>query len=575
MEKDQYEEKLLTLDFTWQDEPVLSKVTFRFPGLRSDSSQDHVEEIEEIVSHEGNAFKWHVGPQSLSILIVRSVAAGLEGYPGFAISIPPTKSSSRRSSKTHPHPGKTLSNMLNNHGSGGRASFPWVWNMFGISDDAETPTLETLVVKSRGRIQMQWEILSPVNHVRVTCNGNPLADSTDLRYLAEEIESRYFPQARDSKSNIPRRRTTLLGREDECGSLQTALLSQCLVTLVGPGGCGKTDLSYEVARRSGDRFSDIRLVELAGLSPDSDRKDLEVEIARALSPDLVNVEGGYLETIANYIGRKTLLLVLDNCEHVKEPCQELLDELLDDAAVPNLRVLATSREELKCRGEKVVDLGGLSFPPAKRKVKSLGDVTSYASVALFLEKARNYTPKDADAEELAGLCRILEGMPYAIELVAAQTNKRTISGIAGAVTDVLSMGLSHAKNRHQRLVEASQEWSYNLLNEDQQRLLCRLTVFADSWTRESAVGICADDGLSEDRIEKTLDQLIDKSLVERSPNRDRYHLLVPTRQFAAKRTSAEEAYAVEERHLDYFLRFARDMESRILGAVIVRFKITH
>ena len=462
----EHEEKRLVLHFSWRDEPMLTRVSFRFPGLRVRKSGPHCEG--DLVSEEdGSAFTWGPGPAALSILIVRSVAAALEGEKGFALPVPETKKGAKRRSGASDYPGQTLSNLLKGLGSRNSALASWAWRVFGVDRGGKKSQLVAFVTKVESRVRILWNEMSPITDIVVRCNGKPLENAADLRHLADEIEFRHFEKSRKAKSTIPRRRAELLGREDACEEIERLLISGPLVTLVGAGGCGKTDLCYEVARLIGHRYSAVRLIELADVNSGADRSRLEVEVARGLSTELMKGQQPTVRSIAKHIGRKRLLLVLDNCEHLRGLCKSLLDELLDDAALRNLRVLATSREAIGCRGEKVFDVDGLAYPPRGLKVRCMEDLTPYASVGLFRHKARAFSAEDDDAGALAEICRTLEGMPYAIELVAAQTNKRSLKGIAKAITDILPMGLPHAKHEHQQLIEASHEWSYRLLEDDE------------------------------------------------------------------------------------------------------------
>jgi predicted ATPase/DNA-binding SARP family transcriptional activator len=292
---------------------------------------------------------------------------------------------------------------------------------------------------------------------------------------------------------IPEPLTPLVGREAEVKEVVDLLTTSRLVTLVGPGGVGKTRLALDAGRRvASGRAAGGCLVELA---PVGDPGAVRAAIADALAlPDPAR--------LAELIGERDVLLVLDNCEHVIAVAASIAEDLL--RRCPNLTVLATSREGLRIDGEAVWPVPPLPVPDA---------------VELFLARARAAGARfDATGDALAQvteICARLDGLPLAIELAAARTRAFPIDQIAGRLHDrfrLLTGGSRTALPRQQTL-RAVVDWSYDLLFEDEQRLFERLSVFPGGCDVATATAVCADDALPADDIEDLIQALVEKSLV--------------------------------------------------------------
>jgi predicted ATPase/DNA-binding SARP family transcriptional activator len=302
------------------------------------------------------------------------------------------------------------------------------------------------------------------------------------------------------RAGIPTPLTPLVGRDDELTELGRLVADERLVTLVGPGGVGKTRLALEVARRATAALADGGcLVELAPVGePDAVR----AAIAQALElPDP--------NRLAELIGERELLIVLDNCEHVIAAAAELAEHLLTHC--PRLRLLATSREGLRVAGETVWPV-----PP----------LASDDAMELFLTRARSAGARLEATEEVrqavSDICARLDGLPLAIELAAARTRAFPVHQLADRLHDrfrVLTGGSRTALPRQQTL-RAVVDWSYDLLFEDEQRLFERLSIFPGGCDLATAKTVCSDDSLDESDVDDLLDALIDKSLVVPVPGRD-------------------------------------------------------
>ena len=247
------------------------------------------------------------------------------------------------------------------------------------------------------------------------------------------------------------------------------------------------------------------------------------------------------DTLAEALRQKDMLLILDNCEHLADPVARLLDMLLDSC--PRVRVLATSRETLDVEGEVVRQVSSLSIPDTDR-LSTTGVLMRYDAVRLFLDRVRlrlpdfDLTPENSRA--VAQVCRGLEGIPLAIELATAQAGTLSVEQISERLTDTL--GLLSAGRRtavaRQRTLRGTLDWSYELLDERERRLLRQLSVFARGWTLEAAEAVGAGDGIEETEVLALLSRLVNKSLVvaEASGNGGpRYRLLEPVRQYAREK----------------------------------------
>lgn len=367
------------------------------------------------------------------------------------------------------------------------------------------------------------------------------------------------------RHNLPARRTSFVGRGRELVDVKRTLSMTRLLTLTGAGGSGKTRLALEVARDLVGIYSDgAWLVELAPLT----EGDLVAqEVAGAL--EVPELPGQPLaDILADAIGNKELLLVVDNCEHLIEAAAQLVDALLD--ACPHLRVLATSREPLDVGGEILWPVPPLSLPsPTEAGADGGSTVESmmrYEAVRLFVDRARLRLPDfrltQENAGAVAGVCRKLDGIPLAIELATARMGALAVEQVAQrleASLDVLK-GASRTAEPRQQTLKATLDWSHNLLSEVERAMLRRLSVFAGGWTLEAAEGVCFGENLERDDALDLLSGLVDKSLVVAGASTGgavRYRMLEPIRQYAREKLNESgESDEVRGRHAAFFLDVA-------------------
>ncbi|GIJ68905.1 BTAD domain-containing putative transcriptional regulator [Virgisporangium ochraceum] len=356
------------------------------------------------------------------------------------------------------------------------------------------------------------------------------------------------------RTPAPAQLTSFVGREGELGRVADLVKVARLVTLIGPGGAGKTRLAVEVASRAS---GEMCFVELA---PVVDGADVPRAVLGALglreagllaSPDRTGpARTGAIDRIATALAGRDLLLVVDNCEHVIDDVARLLARLL--GACPGLRVLATSREALGITGETLSPVPPLALPPTDAAAT---DAAASAAIMLFADRAAAVLPGfrlDADTlEPVVRICRALDGLPLAIELAAARLRSLPVAEVAARLDDrfrLLSRGSRTAAARH-RTLRAVVEWSWDLLDDDERTLARRLTVFAGGATLAAAAEVC-----QVDDVVDLLTSLADKSLVEPVDGGRRYRMLETVRAFGAEQLAlAGEAQRFRAAHAHYFL----------------------
>ncbi|MFY1671200.1 AfsR/SARP family transcriptional regulator [Plantactinospora sp. WMMB334] len=366
---------------------------------------------------------------------------------------------------------------------------------------------------------------------------------------------------------VPAQVSSFVGREEELGRVGKLLGEARLVTLHGPGGAGKTRLAIEAtARQPGE----VRMVELAAVAAGADIASAVLAALR-LRDAALRAQGGprdAADRLVTALADRSLLLVLDNCEHLVADAARLVARLL--GACPKVRVLVTSREPLGLTGETLCPVSGLALPPAEA---TAGTAPGYAAVRLFVERAGDVSPGFVlDPDNLAAvlrICRTLDGLPLAIELAAARLRALPVSEVAARLDDrfrLLTRGSRTAEPRHQTL-RAVVRWSWDLLDEVEQRLARRLTVFAGGATLDAVERVCGplDADASGVPVLDVLSGLVEKSLVEAAGGR--FRMLETVRAFGAERLAeAGEAEQLRRAHAAYFLELARTADQRLRGA---------
>jgi non-specific serine/threonine protein kinase len=367
--------------------------------------------------------------------------------------------------------------------------------------------------------------------------------------------------------NLPADLTRFIGRKSEVDACASLLGTSRLLTLTGIGGAGKTRLALRLARECLHRFPDgVWLVDLSVVS-DPDRVGLTA--ATALG---VPEAGGRSieEVLAEHLGSRCALLVLDNCEHVRNACTALARALL--GAAPHVRLVATSREALGVAGEQIYALPPLGLPtepsPGTFDEGALSDAER-----LFADRATLVAPTfsitSENAADVRDICRTLDGIPLAIELAAARLNVLSTSELRERLDDrfrLLTRGATLAP-RHQALRETIQ-WSYDHLSPAERRLLRRMSVFVGGWTLRAATAVAAD-GMDEFGVLNLLSRLSEQSLLLSTRHErveSRYRMLETVRQFSIERLKEEgEERAASERHLDYFVEWTEEARPHLSG----------
>ena len=369
--------------------------------------------------------------------------------------------------------------------------------------------------------------------------------------------------------NLPAPRSSFIGRQQQLLEIKRELATTRILTLTGAGGSGKTRLALEVARDLiGSYPGGVWLVELAPLS---EEELVPKAVAEAL--EVPERPGELLaDTLADVLGSRELLLILDNCEHLVEAAARLADSLLDSC--PRLRILATSRETLDVPSEIVWPVPTLSIPDPQRP-PAVEELEGSESARLFAERARRRDPtfslSQHNARAVAEICQRLEGIPLAIELAAAPVRSLSVKQISERLEGSLELLTRGGRTavRRQRTLRGALDWSHELLSEAERVLFRRLSVFAGGWTLEAAEAVESWDGLTQEDIFELLSGLVDKSLVLAEATRDggmRYRLLEPIRQYALEKLEESgEAEVVRRRHAEYCLTLAEEAEPGLEG----------
>lgn len=359
-------------------------------------------------------------------------------------------------------------------------------------------------------------------------------------------------ESKDRRSNLPRQLTPPIGREAAINTVKERFARSRLVTIVGPGGIGKTTLGLAVAEQLEASYRDG--VGFLDLGPLVDHQLIASVLASTLK--LANISEDPLPRVIGFLRDKAMLLVFDSCERVVGAAATLAEALLKEA--PNVRILATSREALRAEGESVYQLPSLEAPPVSAGLTA-AQALNFPAVQLFVERAassRNgFELNDSDAPVVADICRQLDGIALAIELAAGRVDAFGTRGIAERLDDrfrFLTGGRRTALPRHQTL-GATLDWSYESLSADERAVLRRLAVFVGEFTFEGASAVASDAETANADVTETLANLIAKSLVAVAHGRvARYRLLDTTRAYAlAKLSEAGEFHAVMSRLARY------------------------
>ncbi|MEU8612814.1 BTAD domain-containing putative transcriptional regulator, partial [Actinoplanes sp. NPDC048791] len=366
------------------------------------------------------------------------------------------------------------------------------------------------------------------------------------------------PKAAIIRNSLPARLDELVGRAEALAELRTLVPGQRLVTLIGPGGVGKTRLATEVAREQS--FPDgVHLVELAPL-PARDPGIAERVLATLGVHEAAGASVTPDDRLTVALRGRQLLIVLDNCEHVIEPAAALVARVLREA--PGVTVLATSREPLAVDGETLVPLGPLALPAVDDGVEAARQA---AAVRLFTERATAVRPgfgvDESTLAEVVQVVRGLDGMPLALELAAARLRTLSLTQLAAGLTDrfrLLSTGNRAALPRH-RTLRAVIAWSWELLSESERTVAERVSILPGGVTPASGAAVCADTAVPADELPELLASLVDRSLLQLAPEPGRYRMLETLREYGIDRLATADA-----------LGTARDLAADHFTALLAR-----
>ena len=368
-------------------------------------------------------------------------------------------------------------------------------------------------------------------------------------------------------NNLPPQRSSFVGRETEMREIQALLDEAQLVTVLGMGGLGKTRVTLQVAAERLPRYPDgAWFVDLSAVTDPA-----LVVNAMARTFEIFEEPGRPLmTTVCAWLKARRLLIVLDNCEHVVAAAAELADAILGHAG--GVQILASSRELLDVPGEQQYPIHPLPLPPRDAGFEVL---LESAAVRMFAERAKAQRPSfDLQAQQPAQLAELvtrLEGIPLAIELAAARLRTLSIPEILAGLEDRYQFlaGGSRVLQRRQQTLRALVDWSYDMLESDEQKVLARLSVFAGGFDGAAAAVVCADDEVPARRIPDLLASLVQKSLAWRASETadSRYRMLETIRDYArGKLTEQSDAAGTAGRHCAHFFALAKEAARAMHGA---------
>ncbi len=435
-------------------------------------------------------------------------------------------------------------------------------------EDAHTDLMRLYVlVGDRHRALGQYELLREALRRDLDSEPNEATEHLYHEMLAGGLPTSGGSRESSSSAlpgNLPTRLTSFIGRERQVAECERLLASTRLLTLTGAGGSGKTRLALELAAGLVGEFSNgIWLIDLTAISDPS-----LVLPAVALALEVREQPGrALLDTLTEALRDKRVLLILDNCEHLLDASAQLAEALLGQC--PRLRILVTSREPLCVPSEMLLVVPPLSVPALGSR-SDAGALTRYEAVRLFIERARPRRPSlDLKAEgvfAVVQICRRLDGIPLAIELAAARVGTMSLEQIAERLAatpeawlGLLSGGSRMGAPRHRGL-KAALDWSYDLLDEPEQTLFRRLSVFAGGFSPEAAEAVGVGEGVVARDVLDVLTRLVDRSLVVVEwVGPARYRLLEPVRQYASEVLNRSgECDTLRHRHAEFFLRLGEE-----------------
>jgi predicted ATPase/DNA-binding SARP family transcriptional activator len=451
---------------------------------------------------------------------------------------------------------------------------------------AEHPLRERLVgalMRALSQSGRPAEALAVYERIRAAladqlgADPSPELSGLHTAVLRRQIDAPRAPTVGASRrTNLRAGLTSFVGRDVDVARVRELTGEFRLTTLIGPGGSGKTRLAVEASRALLDQMPDgVWLVELA---PVTEGGDLPSVVMAAMGlREHAMIDRGVADDpngrLVAALRTRTVLLVLDNCEHVVRAAAALADRLLGEC--PRLRILATSREPLGITGEAVWRVEPLALPATNAELDA-ARLMSYDAVRLLVDRARaarpGFTFTDHEAPAVARICRALDGMPLAIELAAARLRTMSVMQLADGLADrfrLLTGGSRTAMRRHQTL-RAAMDWSWELLSVPERALLRRLAIFTGGATQEAAEHVCVDDSVRSGDVLDLLTALTDKSLLVVTADDDgapRYRTLETIRAYGLERLDeAGEREDVRRAYATYFVELTEAAEPHLRRA---------
>lgn len=380
-----------------------------------------------------------------------------------------------------------------------------------------------------------------------------LRDAERVHQVIDDRLAIDFPGLQTSpayRTNLPAQAPSLFGRQEDCRQLMELIEQERLVTIVGPAGAGKTRLAVQVAIQWLEQNQNDAWI--ADLTPIEDAEQVPETLVRVL-PIQWDANKPPTAVAAEYLRHREAMVVIDNCEHMLEAVFDLTSSLL--AECPGLRLLTTSRERINVAEEQVFRLEPLETPTADR---SFEDLVTNPAVQLFLDRARRSDPSfdvtEANHEAVANICRLLDGLPLAIELAASRASvlaPHQLEEMLSMRFRLLETGQRDAQPHHRTLL-AALDWSHELLDDPDRLLFARLAVFPHTFALTDGLGVCADDRLDELTVLEGLGRLLEKSLLRKTSS-GRFVLLETIRLYATQKLDeVGERTRFLRRHAEHF-----------------------
>ena len=437
----------------------------------------------------------------------------------------------------------------------------------GLEPSVSLRSLHERVLRQDATLGAQQNIIPAPAGASSTSTAVQAAGPTSLLVTMPAHRSR-ADEDRTAPTNLPTVVRPLIGRDVQLDSITQLLGGVRLLSLIGPGGAGKTSLALATVVRTSATYPDGAFgVRLASVNT-PDQVPVAVADALGMPMDGAAATRDLRDRLISFLSRRRMLLLVDNCEHVVDAAAVLIDDIL--SRCPGITVLATSREALAIPDEVQVAVGPLETPPEDIPA---GEVLSYPAAELFAERASAVRPGlllGADTLTAIGaITRSLDGMPLALELAAARVSTLSPVEVSQRLANrftLLTSGARTAEARQQTL-RATVDWSYQLLSQTERRVFDRLSVFQGGWTLMSAEDVVADEDTPPGAVLDTIGRLVEQSMVVVEPGpTSRYRMLETLRQYAAEQLQASgQEVEVARRHATYFMSIVEHAEVALRG----------